>query len=107
MGTVQIQVSADDETVAHRLARGLVDDHLAACAQVVGPVTSHYRWRGAVEVAREWLVLVKTEDDRLDAALAAVRRGHPAEIPEIVVLPVVGGDDAYLAWVRAETRPAP
>ena len=107
MATIQIQVSVEDEAVGHRLAHHLVERRLAACAQVLGPMTSHYRWQGGLEVAREWLVLVKTEDDRADEAVAALRQGHPAAVPEILVVPVVGGHDAYLAWVRQETRPAP
>lgn len=107
MAAVQIQVSTDDEALAHRLARRLVDERLAACAQVLGPMTSHYRWEGAVEVTREWLLLVKTEDDRADAAVAALVAHHGATTPEVLVLPVTGGHGPYLRWVRDETRPAP
>lgn len=107
MATVQVQVSVDDEVAAHRLARGLVEDRLVACAQVLGPMTSHYRWEGAIEAAREWLIVAKTEDDRVDEAVAALVGRHPAATPEVLVLPVVGGHDAYLAWVRAETRRSP
>jgi periplasmic divalent cation tolerance protein len=104
MATVQIQLSADDEALAHRLAHQLVEERLVACAQVLGPITSHYRWQGTLEVAREWLVLLKTEDDRADEVLAAVRERHDATTPELLVLPVLGGESAYLAWVHDETR---
>lgn len=107
MTIVQVQVSIDDEELAHVLARRLLDERLVACAQVLGPMTSHYRWQGMVETAREWLVVLKTEADRADALVAELSRVHPAENPEILVLPVAGGAPDYLAWVRAETRPAP
>lgn len=104
MSTVQIQVTVEDEALAHRLARGLVDERLAACGQVLGPMTSHYRWQGAVEAAREWLVVVKTEDDRAGEVVEAVVRRHPATTPEVLVVPVIGGHQGYLDWVRTETR---
>ncbi len=105
MTAVQLQVTTDDEATAHRLAHELVAARLAACAQVLGPITSHYRWNDRLQVAREWLLLVKTEEDRVAAAVAAVASRHPAEVPEIVALAVVGGHDAYLGWVHDATRP--
>lgn len=105
MAAVQLQVSVDDEATAHRLARALVEARLAACAQVLGPITSHYRWNDQLEVAREWLLLVKTEEDRVAAAVDAVRSQHPAQVPEVVALAVVGGNEGYLDWVRDVTRP--
>ena len=107
MSVVQVQVSIEDEELAHVLARRFLDERLAACAQVVGPITSHYRWKGAVETAREWLVVLKTADDRAQALVAELARVHPAENPEILVLPVAGGAPGYLAWVHGETRPVP
>ena len=107
MSIVQVQVIIEDEELAHVLARRLLDERLVACAQVVGPVTSHYRWKGTVETAREWLVVMKSDGDRVEALVAELARVHPAENPEILVLPVVGGAPGYLAWVHAETRPLP
>jgi periplasmic divalent cation tolerance protein len=90
--------------VADALAGSAVAAGLAACAQVGGPITSTYRWRGAVETAQEHAVQFKTAADRVAALVEHLLAGHPYEVPEIVVTPVTGGNPAYLAWVREETR---
>ena len=104
---VQVTTTVDSEDAARRLARGIVDARLGACAQVLGPILSTYRWQGAVETAPEWMCVVKTSDDRLEALTAHIRANHAYETPEVVATPVVGGDAGYLAWVEAETRPLP
>jgi periplasmic divalent cation tolerance protein len=98
-GVVQVTVAVDDAGVAERIGRGLVGDGLVACAQVGGPIRSMYRWQGAVETAEEYLLVLKTTAAAAPAVVAAVRRTHPYETPEVLVTPVVGGDPDYLAWV--------
>jgi periplasmic divalent cation tolerance protein len=101
----QVSVTASSEEEASRLGAMAVEARLAACAQVSGPIASTYRWEGAVASAREWLCVLKTTAALVPALAAAVRAAHSYDTPEIVALPVVGGDDRYLAWVQAETRP--
>jgi periplasmic divalent cation tolerance protein len=96
-------ITAPDEALALRIGRELVQRHLAACAQVGGPVRSVYRWEGAVEEQLEWVVTAKTISGRLPALEAAVRSMHPYDLPEVVALPVVGGSGGYLSWVAAES----
>ncbi|MCQ0022633.1 divalent-cation tolerance protein CutA [Streptomyces somaliensis DSM 40738] len=98
-----VLTTTDDEAKAEALARSAVEARLAACAQVSGPVTSVYRWEGAVETAREWRVLFKTAAARYDALEEHVRRHHDYDTPEIVAVPVVRGGGDYLAWVERET----
>jgi periplasmic divalent cation tolerance protein len=100
-----VTTTVDDRSAADALAGSAVTGRLAACAQVGGPVTSTYRWQGAVETAAEYAVQFKTAADRVEALVAHVREAHPYDVPEIVVTPVTGGNPAYLDWVRAETRP--
>ena len=100
--TLQVTTTIDSEEAAAGLARTIVDARLGACAQVVGPIRSTYRWEGRVETATEWMCVVKTRDDRLDALVAHIRAHHPYDTPEVVATPVVGGDPAYLRWVDAE-----
>ena len=78
----------------------LVDERLAACVNVLPAVESVYRWEGAVARARERQLIVKTTGARVEALRARVRELHPYETPEFLQLPVTGGDDRYLAWVR-------
>jgi periplasmic divalent cation tolerance protein len=99
----QIATTLGSEAAAADLAARLVDERLAACVQVVGPVRSTYRWKGAVEQATEWLCLAKTSTDRLDAALSRIRALHPYEVPEIAATPITAGDPDYLAWIQSAT----
>lgn len=105
MTVVQVQVAVGTEADADRIARQLVDSRLAACAQRAGPITSTYRWQGEVEQATEWLVLVKTTADRLDAVVAAIVEEHPYDVPEVVATAVVGGHGPYLRWIEASVQP--
>ncbi|MFF5706516.1 divalent-cation tolerance protein CutA [Streptomyces sp. NPDC012794] len=97
------QTTVDDEERARGLARGAVEERLAACAHVDAPLTAVYRWKGSVETATEWRVSYKTTRDRLPALAEWVARTHPYEVPEWIVLPVAGGSAAYLAWVAEES----
>lgn len=87
-------------------ARALVRERIAACVTTQAPVRSVYRWRGEVEEEQEQLVMIKTTRDRIDRLRERMRQLHPAEVPELVVLPVVDGGPAYLAWVAESTRDA-
>jgi len=85
---------------AAAFARTLVEERLAACVNVIGPVTSIYRWNGKVEQDAEQQLVIKTTIARLEALEARVKALHPYDVPEFLVLRAVGGSDAYLAWVR-------
>lgn len=102
-GVVQLSTTLDSRDAAAALAAALVRERLAACVQVLGPLRSTYRWKGAIEEAEEWLCLVKTSVERQDAAIARVRSLHSYEQPEITVTPVIAGDAGYLDWVRRES----
>jgi periplasmic divalent cation tolerance protein len=92
-----------DAETAQRIARGLVEERVAACVNIVGPITSVYRWRGAVETAGELLLLIKTRHDRYPDLERVLRASHPYETPEIVAVPVERGLNDYLDWVRSCT----
>jgi periplasmic divalent cation tolerance protein len=95
-----------DDASARRLAVTLVESRTAACVNVLSGCWSVYRWQGGVETADEVPLLIKTTRSRYDALERALRAHHPYEVPEIVAVPVAGGLEAYLDWVRSETRPA-
>lgn len=101
--TLLVLSTCPDADTAQRLARTLVEDRLAACVSILGPVTSIYRWRGAVETAGEVLLLAKTRADRYAALEQAMRALHPYEVPEIVAVPIEQGLHDYLDWVRSCT----
>jgi periplasmic divalent cation tolerance protein len=100
---LQVVTTTDSREEADRLARSAVERRLAACAQVVGPVTSTYWWQGAVETASEWQCVLKTTAARFDELRAQLEREHTYETPEIVATPIVAGGAAYLEWIERET----
>lgn len=100
----QVLTTTDSPEDADRIARSAVRARLAACAQRLGPITSTYRWQGAVQTAEEWQVLLKTPADRYDALAAHLREQHSYELPEIVATPILAGSTEYLDWVREQTR---
>jgi len=100
---VVVLVTAGDAEEAARIGRTLVEERLAACASVVGPIRSVYRWRGAVEEAAEYLLLVKARAAELPALEARVRALHSYQVPEVLALPVAAGSAAYLAWLAEST----
>ena len=93
-----------DDQRADELARTLVDERLAACVNVHGPMSSTYRWQQTVEHEAERQLVIKTTGDRLTALERRVRELHPYEVPEFIVVPVESGSDTYLRWLVAETR---
>ncbi|MFI9205489.1 divalent-cation tolerance protein CutA [Streptomyces sp. NPDC053048] len=99
-----VVTTTDSHDRALRLATTAVEARLAACAQIEGPITSVYRWEGAVETAREWRVVYKTAGDRYAALEAHIRDEHDYDVPEVVATPVTAGSAAYLAWTREQTR---
>jgi periplasmic divalent cation tolerance protein len=100
---VVVKVTTPDERLAAELARVLVGERLAACAQVGGPIGSTYRWDGEVQVDKEWLLTAKTVESQVPALARRVQELHPYEVPEVVAIPAVGGSEAYLDWVRSES----
>jgi periplasmic divalent cation tolerance protein len=93
-----------DRETAERLARTLLEARLVACINIVGPITSLYRWQGDIEQGEEYLLLMKTAAREEEALIARVRELHPYEEPEVLVLPVVAGASSYLAWVTASLQ---
>ena len=103
VGTVVAWTTWPDDADVSGFARTLVEERLAACVTTHSPVRSVYRWRGAIEEDREQLLMIKTTADRVDHLRKRMEQLHPAEVPELVVLPVVDGNPEYLAWVAEST----
>lgn len=96
---LEVRVTTPDAASAHRIARLLVEERLAACVQVLPGVTSVYRWEGAVETAAEHLLLVKTDAGHFDDIRERVRAEHPYDTPEVLAVPVAAVDERYAAWL--------
>lgn len=98
---VEIQTTVSCHDHATSLARRLIDERLAACVQIDGPVTSVYRWQGAVETAREFRCTCKTSPARAASCVAAILATHEYTTPELIVT-AARASPAYAAWVLAE-----
>jgi periplasmic divalent cation tolerance protein len=100
---VVVLVTAGSAEEASGLARALVDERLAGCANIIGPIRSIYRWQGAVEDAAEYLLVLKARSADADALATRVAALHSYDVPEILVLPLHAGSAAYLAWLADAT----
>jgi periplasmic divalent cation tolerance protein len=100
LDAVVVLTTWPSDTDANQMAATLVREQLAACVNILPPMDSVYRWHGAVEQARERQVVIKTTAAMAEPLLARLKALHPYDVPEMLVLPVVGGGDAYLDWVR-------
>lgn len=102
-GAVQVVlITAPDAETGARLARALVEERLAACANLVPGVRSIYRFEGQVHDDPEVLLVVKTRRERCEALAERVRALHPYALPEVLALDAAGGSPAYLRWVGDE-----
>jgi periplasmic divalent cation tolerance protein len=101
---VQVATTFDAVEEAEALASSAVEARLAACAQAEGPVTSVYRWDGAVQKDKEWRVTFKTTAALADRLTEYIVREHSYDVPEVLVTPVIGGHQKYLEWVQNETQ---
>lgn len=97
---IQVFTTTETKAEAEAIARALVTQRLAGCVQVLGPISSTYRWQGAVETAEEWLCLIKAGSAVYSELEAAIKDVHPYDTPEILAMPVAAGSDDYLVWLQ-------
>jgi periplasmic divalent cation tolerance protein len=105
LAVIAVLTNLPDSESAFNLARELVHLRLAACANVLAPATSFYRWEGREEQANETPLLIKSTRECYPRLEAAIRKLHPYSLPEIVAWPVERGLPEYLSWVEQETAP--
>jgi len=92
---------------AKRLASSLVESRLAACVNILPGAHSIYRWKGVVEEADEWILVIKTRRALIERLIAELQQLHSYELPEVLALPAVDGLDRYLAWIDEQTADDP
>jgi periplasmic divalent cation tolerance protein len=86
------------------IGRALVEERLAACANLIPAIRSIYRWEGKLQDENEVLVLLKTRADNIERLKARILELHPYEVPEVLAVPVESGYQAYLDWLSNQTR---
>lgn len=99
-----VYITAPSQEEALRLAQALVGERLAACANVLGPITSVYWWDGTLNQDSEVALVLKTRADLVEPLTARARELHPYDCPCVVALPIDGGNPAFLQWIAAETQ---
>ncbi len=96
---IVVLITTDDAGEGRRIARALVEEKKAACVNIVPGVESIFRWEGKPDEARENLLMVKTKASLLPEVTKLVKKMHSNEVPEIISLPITGGNEDYLNWI--------
>lgn len=100
-GVVIVTTTYPSNEAAADAARALINSKLAACVHI-HPISSTYRWEGRIIENEEFILAAKTTAEMVPALSEQIRKGHPYELPEILVIPIIGGDERYLNWVKSE-----
>jgi periplasmic divalent cation tolerance protein len=90
-------------TEARKIARHLVELHLAACVNIVPAVHSIYQWQGKVEEEEEWMLMIKSTRPLFDRLKIELQKMHSYQVPEVIALAIVDGSTDYLSWIEKET----
>jgi periplasmic divalent cation tolerance protein len=103
-GKVVIFVTTSSEQEAHKVAKLLLTKRKAACVNIVPRVDSSFWWQGKLDSAQESLLIIKTRASLLQEVIELVKEVHSYSVPEIIALPIIGGNEDYLKWIDAETE---
>jgi periplasmic divalent cation tolerance protein len=104
-GKLVVLVTCGSRAEARKIARAVVEGRFAACVNVLNaPVESVYRWKGKVESANEFLLVMKTTKERFEKLRDAVLKAHSYDVPEIIALPIARGSKKYLDWIAESVR---
>jgi periplasmic divalent cation tolerance protein len=101
---IVVFITVDSQENAQKIANKLLTERKAACVNIIPKVESQYWWQGKLESADELLLIVKTRAALLDELIKLVKENHLYSIPEIIALPIIGGNEDYLKWIEKETN---
>ena len=101
---IQVLTTVEQKADAEKIVKSLLEKHLAACAQIIGPMTSYFHWQGKLDSAREYLCLIKSREDLFPELEAVIKSMHPYEVPEILASPITKGGKDYMNWLAAELK---
>jgi periplasmic divalent cation tolerance protein len=101
---IVIFITIDTPANAQKLADKLLAARNAACVNIIPKISSQYWWQGKIEKADELMLIVKTRAILLNELIALVKQNHPYSVPEIIALPIIGGNPDYLSWLDSETK---
>lgn len=101
---VFIYTPLPDAATAEAMGRSLVGAGLAACVNIYPGVKSVYEWKGEIQTDEEVIVFIKTKADMVEKVIAEARKLHPYEVPAFLLLPIIAGNEDYLAWARERLK---
>ncbi|MEM2912147.1 MAG: divalent-cation tolerance protein CutA [Candidatus Bathyarchaeia archaeon] len=104
MEEIVVLVTTSSKEEAEKIVRGLLEEKLIACANIIGPVHSLFWWQGKIDIAQEHLILMKTRKDLFDKLSKRVKALHSYEVPEIIAIPIVKGFKPYMEWLNHSLR---
>jgi periplasmic divalent cation tolerance protein len=99
-----VLVTAANKQEARRIAKGLIDNKLAACVSIIGEMESFFWWRGEIDSAKEVLLIIKSRKEKVPKVIRLVKSIHSYEVPEIISLPIATGFKPYLKWIDESLR---
>jgi periplasmic divalent cation tolerance protein len=100
---IVVFITVNSQENAQKIANKILAERKVACINIIPAIESHYWWQGKVESENEFMLVVKTRPALLDELIALVKQNHPYTIPEIIALPIIGGNKEYLDWIEKET----
>ena len=103
-GQVVVLITTATEEEAHRIAEMLLNQRKVACVNIVPRVDSLFRWQAKLDSPKESLLIIKTRASLLPEIIEMVKKAHSYEVPEIIALPIVGGNEDYLKWLDSEVE---
>ena len=103
---IQITTTCDQREALERLAAQLIENRLAACVQIAGPIQSVYRWKGSIEKSDEWICTIKTFDRCSEEVVDTILNQHPYDVPEIITGEITGTHAAYHQWMCEQIKDA-
>jgi periplasmic divalent cation tolerance protein len=103
LSQVVIFVTAGTREEADVIADVLLEQHKAACVNIIPAVDSHFRWEGELKTEQEALLIIKTRASLVEEVTSLVKAVHSYDVPEVIALPIIGGNSEYLAWIDTET----
>jgi len=101
---VFVYVTCKDADEARKIGRAIVEERLAACANVIDGMQSFYWWDGAVQSEHEAVLILKTKESLVPELTSRVKALHSYTVPCVVALPITGGNEDFLNWIERETR---
>jgi periplasmic divalent cation tolerance protein len=106
MTSIIVFVTVASKKEAEKIMRTLLDQHLIACANLLGPVESQFWWKGKIDEAKEWIIIIKSDEKLFKKLSETIKQVHSYEVPEILAVQIVKGWQPYLRWLNDSLEPS-